>query len=234
MQGIMKKLGIYLWVVLALAACNDDDNVVDLVPAATGTVTDSQGNEYGWVRIGGLDWTTTNARNGSLVWDVEYYHPDYGYYETVEFDADEEEYFATYGNLLSYDEAIASAPEGWRRPSDDDWKQLERALGMGDEVDEVGWRGDIADDLLRVDGNPGLGLLLGGSVLFSGETYGVGCLLKYDGEAAYYWTSTMDESATEYPMAYFRKLVSGQKGVERQRGDITYKYMSVRWVRDAQ
>ena len=99
---------------------------------------------------------------------------------------------------------------------------------------DIGWRGNIAADLLRHDGDPGISLLFGGSVLYSSETYGFGCLLKYDGESAYYWTSTMDESETEYQMAYFRKLTAGQRGVERQSGNITYKWMSVRWVRDAQ
>lgn len=229
-----KQLLICLLAAFVFAACSDDGNDVNLTPTATGTVTDDQGNEYGWVRIGGLDWTTSNAKNGPFIYDEQYYNTDYGWDEYVEFDADPDEYYATYGNLLSYEDAINSAPEGWRLPTDEDWKRLERALGMGSEVDNIGWRGNIAADLLRHDGDPGISLLFGGSVLYSSETYGFGCLLKYDGESAYYWTSTMDESETEYQMAYFRKLTAGQRGVERQSGNITYKWMSVRWVRDAQ
>lgn len=52
----MKQLlTICLLAVLTLAACSDDGNDVNLTPTATGTVIDSEGNEYGWVRIGNLD-----------------------------------------------------------------------------------------------------------------------------------------------------------------------------------
>ena len=123
----MKQLlTICLLAILTLAACSDDGNDVNLTPTATGTVTDSEGNEYGWVRIGNLDWTTSNARNGSPVWNEEYYNESMGWDSSVLFDADTLEYFNAYGNLLSYEEAIVSAPEGWRLPTDDDWKSLER------------------------------------------------------------------------------------------------------------
>lgn len=232
----MKQLlTICLLAVLTLAACSDDGNDVNLTPTATGTVTDSEGNEYGWVRIGNLDWTTSNARNGSPVWNEEYYNESMGYDSDVDFDTDTLEYFNAYGNLLSYEEAIVSAPEGWRLPTDDDWKSLERSLGMSaGDADAIGWRGDIAP-ALRAESNPGIRLQLGGAMLFSVEGYGFGLMLKYNDEAAYYWTSTIDEeSTTGDTMVFYRKLAAGQDGVERRHGPIHLRYMAVRWVRDAQ
>ncbi|MFM7823607.1 MAG: fibrobacter succinogenes major paralogous domain-containing protein, partial [Bacteroidota bacterium] len=40
------------------------------------------------------------------------------------------------------------APQGWRIPTDDDWKKLERHLGMSD-VDVSSWRGTIQGDQLK-------------------------------------------------------------------------------------
>ena len=226
----MKKLLlISILAVLVMTACNEDS--YNFTPTQRGTVTDNQGNTYEWVRIGALDWTTSNALNGTLVWKASYYHPDYETYRNIEFEADTLAYYATYGNLLSFEEALASAPEGWRLPTDEDWKNLERALGMTNEVDEVGWRGSISSRLTNTD--IGIGLLPGGCVLYSSLEVSMACMLKYNGEAAYYWTSTIDESETEYTMAFYRKLVPTQQGIERQHSNIANKWMSVRWVRDA-
>ena len=69
----MRKL---LYMVLAVipcvfASCSDDDDVV-VSPSASGTMTDDLGNEYGWVRIGNLEWTTSNARNGASMLEYEF------------------------------------------------------------------------------------------------------------------------------------------------------------------
>lgn len=232
----MKQLLICLLAAFTFAACSDDENI-NITPTERGTVTDDMGNVYEWVRIGDQDWTTSNACNGTPVWEAMYYNPDLMANSYVEFYYDHDDYLATYGNLLSYEEALASAPEGWRLPTDDDWKRLERALGMGNEVNNVGWRGDIAAELARIDGGAELGLKLGGSVLYTSESYSVGCILRFEGESGYYWTATVDESkptSGDYEMVFFRKLVSGQKGIERQSGNNSNKWMSVRWVRDAQ
>ena len=56
----MKKI-LYLIIALlpvAFASCSDDNDKVT-APTASGTMTDDEGNEYGWVRIGNLDWTTS-------------------------------------------------------------------------------------------------------------------------------------------------------------------------------
>lgn len=67
-------------------------------------------------------------------------------------------YSETYGLLYTYDAALAAIPEGWRLPSDADWKNLEKALGMtAEEVEKQDvWRGERQAVLLK-EGEEGIG-----------------------------------------------------------------------------
>ena len=164
----MRKL---LYMVLAVipcvfASCSDDDDVV-VSPSASGTMTDDLGNEYGWVRIGNLEWTTSNARNGASMLEYEFDNEqDWG--NALAFGGQleyaETEYMPRYGNLLTYDDALASVPEGWRLPTDEDWKNLERTLGSAD-VDSFGMRGSAGQALMTEGSGPQIGLLLGGAMI---------------------------------------------------------------------
>ena len=50
----------------ALVACSDDDKLPNVQPDAQGTFTDERdGNAYGWMRIGDLEWMTSNLRYGT-------------------------------------------------------------------------------------------------------------------------------------------------------------------------
>ena len=73
----MKQLLICLLAAFTFAACSDDENI-NITPTERGTVTDDMGNVYEWVRIGDQDWTTSNACNGTPVWEAMYYNPDGG------------------------------------------------------------------------------------------------------------------------------------------------------------
>ena len=45
------------------------------------------------------------------------------------------------------------APVGWHVPSDEDWKELEKYLGMNDtELDKMSWRGNSEGDKLKING----------------------------------------------------------------------------------
>ena len=57
------------------------------------------------------------------------------------------------GYFYTLDGAKAAVPEGWRIPSDEDWKKLEAALGMASDLDVMNaWRGINAGDYLKVGG----------------------------------------------------------------------------------
>ena len=104
-------------------------------------------------------------------------------------------YSETYGLLYTYEAALRAIPEGWRLPTDEDWKKLERYLGMAEsEVErENDWRGTTEGALLK-EGEHGIGFnaLFGG-----GKMYTDGYSNWYDNESfsrkgqnAYFWTST--------------------------------------------
>lgn len=216
----MKK---YVYIALAglcamgLTACSDDESV-SIRPTVTGTVTDEEGNEYPWVRIGNLDWMAADLKCG------------YPFYDDLSMDdpAVGEQAFETYGNLYTYEDAVYYAPEGWRLPTDKDWQALERALGMSaQEAGRQGWRGNCAN-LLKSKTLLNLSLNGGGT-----NTVGYGWLQwNYYKEYGYYWTSTAD---TRYPgeCIFFRKINSSNNAVMRQSTRTDEAYYSVRYVRDA-
>ncbi len=222
---------------LGFTSCSDDDKLPDVKPADRGTVTDNQGNVYDWVRIGDQMWTTSNAKNGISLSEAEYYAGSWWSY-VLENDEDieyfENDYFPVMGNLMTMEDAIDSAPEGWRLPSDEDWQKLERTLGMSN-ASSKGNRGDgVAYSMITKDSGCELGLDFGGGC-FPMKVYGwIEINLDFIGEHGYYWTSTLEPSyETEQPMAYFRRITvnNGKVGRECMRAD---SYLSVRWVKDVE
>ena len=240
----MKKL-IYAVVALsafAFSSCSDDDKIPDIKPSDRGTVTDNQGNVYNWIRIGSQMWTTSNALNGCSLAEAQYYNnfnwvyvlSGERYIDDEDIEYYENTYRPVYGNPMTYDEALQSAPEGWRLPSDEDWQILEKTLGMKN-TDSKGFRGDgIAPMMLSKDSGCGLGLTLGGCCV-PVKTYGwIDMNLDYMGEHGYYWTSTVDNSYDlEQRMVYYRRVTANYGKVSREcmRSDC---YLSVRWVKDVE
>lgn len=232
----IKKLiyPILMLVPVLLGSCNDDDVVV-MEPTAQGTVVDDMGNNYDWVRIGDLEWTTSNALNGPLCSDATFegnWGPEYVFSSSMAAYM-EEEYIPQYGNLMNYADAVASAPDGWRLPTDEDWKNLERALGMKD-ADNIGWRGagGVSSRLMEKGTGSKMGLMLGGGILRIQDYGQLKLTFEYFKEFGYFWTSTDCTEPESESKAYFRKLVFGVDGVERRGGSTEY-LLSVRWCRNA-
>ena len=72
-------------------------------------------------------------------------------------DDDLEADYDKHGNLYTWEEANTLCPDGWRLPTDEDWKNLERALGMSQaDANQKGWRGNYFLTLLT-QGEDGLG-----------------------------------------------------------------------------
>lgn len=226
---------------LAVSCSDDDDKLPAVRPADHGTVVDNFGNTYGWVRIGDLLWTTSNANNGPDVWECSYFNRstwvnvlsnDYGRIPQSSKDA-MNTYRLTYGNLMNYATAVASAPEGWRLPSDEDWQKLEKALGMSD-TGAKGRRGNgQAFRLQEKESGTELAMIPAGGFIFE-PVYGVIRLnLQYQDVYGFYWTSTVDPSYIDEETAYYRKFLVGNGSIWRECSS-TQQLMSVRWVKDAE
>jgi len=152
-------------------------------------------------------------------------------------------YDTLYGPLYNYHAAIDAkkiCPTGWRVPTDEDWKKLEKHLGLPDELlNNSGWRGDATLDLankLMVDPNKydylpiweGIGGI--NSSQFSAVSAGwIGQDGLYNAEFSqtYFWSQT-DAPTADKGLA--RGLDAGQFGVERNEAPFTHGY-SIRCIK---
>ena len=111
------------------------------------------------------------------------------------------------GRLYSYEAALKACPQGYQLPGDDDWKALEKMLGMEDK--------DLDLKYNRNSGKLGKLLKAGGASGFDAEFSGVknpkGADMYFDSQA-YFWTGTQwDESN-----AWSRVLYEQKEGVDRK------------------
>lgn len=101
-----------------------------------------------------------------------------------------------YGRLYNWDAAEDVCPTGWRLPNDNDWKTLEKFLGMSaTEANDVGWRGTNQGEMLKSDHDwygGGHGSNTSGfNALPSGFRNMANKHVK-QAEEALYWTATED------------------------------------------
>ncbi len=127
-----------------------------------GSVTDIDGNTYNTLRKGSLEWMGSNLetsmyRNGDTIPNITGIHEwrtasegAWSYYmhssETGE----------NYGKLYNWHATVDDrglCPAGWHVPTDEEWKELEREIGMlHDEADIVGLRDRYAGGKLKATG----------------------------------------------------------------------------------
>jgi len=187
------------------------------------TVTDIDGNVYKTVKIGKQVWMTKNLRvthfrNGDSIPHVtdstEWLALDSGafcYYNNDESNADM--YGALY-NWYAVNDPRGLAPEGWRVPTNDDWKELELYLGVKpDRINSLGLRGFNQGEKLKSqtgwheNGNGtddvGFNALPGGLRHYQDRNFTD--MHKF----AYFWTS----SEVGNKRAWYRILFHNHKGI---------------------
>lgn len=228
----MKNIFIYTIVSLLFccAACNDDDEngSVKVTPDDKGVYTDERdGHEYNWIRYGNLEWMVENMR----------FEAEEGYYNVYipsdltdkEYDLMFEKNYSVYGYLYDWEAALSVVPEGWRLPTDEDWKALEISLGMSSaEAERIGWRGNMEGDFLRQEDF--LHLQTGGFYDCRLKTYGTEYIPYNISVCGMFWSASKDEMKSAE--AYIFREVRYNSGQINRNSTIKEKLMSVRCVRD--
>lgn len=201
-------------------ACSDDKGekaTPTVRPEAEGTWEDPRdGSVYRWVRYGNLQWMSENMRAEPTAGDKVFYDDDERTEET----------FRKYGYLYDFTAANSLETDGWRLPSDDDCKELERCLGMREnETDITGWRGDFVGELMmQGHAGSGLALLCGG---YAHDLGGFGT--RAWGIDGIYWSSTPDETLSGCAWC---RMITFNKDKIRRESMTTKRYMSVRLVKE--
>lgn len=105
------------------------------------TVQDREGNTYRTVKIGEQIWMAENLRSTHF--------QDGSVISSAAIPKDDEANLLKYGRLYNWHDVNDDrniCPEGFRVATDEDWKALERTLGMSEtEVNSDGWRGGEQD-----------------------------------------------------------------------------------------
>lgn len=223
-----------------MQACSDDESEPVVVPSQTGTMSDKDGNTYHWVRLGKLDWMADNLKSGVPFYEQTTRNMLENAVSLITETTEEAvlQYEKDFGNYYTYQQALDNCPEGWRLPTDEDWKSLEQVLGMSaGNANAEGWRNGAASLLVQTaEQGTGLNLRYGGEL----------CKWGYDGnsttdsvvkpyrqyECGLYWTATRDTTKEE--RVWYRKIMSGANMVERRKMATFAHYLSVRYVRDAE
>ena len=204
----------------------------------TGNLQDIDGNIYRTVKIGNQWWMAENLKvkkysEGSVLKEISITGNDTIWEKSTEgaYCSIESRYGLLYNwNVVSNSKKIA--PNGWHIPSDEEWKTLEKTLGMSDnEANGLAWRGSNQGLLLMKTSiewvNPteiytsseGFNAIPSGCRVFNGS-------INNQSNTAFFWTSTEKNN-----QAWYRYIDSQQKGVYRQ---YTYKNygFSIRCIKD--
>lgn len=197
-------------------------------------VKDYDGNVYETVLIGSQVWLSENLRSERF--------QDGSKIDTAFIPDDDSSKLSAHGRLYSWHDVADRrniCPVGWRVATDEDWKALERAIGLDeDEVDDKGWRGDGAALSLKANQSKSIFDRFDSSIVnqvkFNARPSGIKWKRWYFAQGMYseFWTGS---SATENK-AYNRTLAyswwSPQKG-KIYRSALSKDYMfSVRCIKE--
>jgi uncharacterized protein (TIGR02145 family) len=130
-----------------------------------------------------------------------------------------------HGRLYRLEDALHACPMGWRVPSEDDWRALERALGMSEsEIPKEKGRGDPLGRRLKFGGDTGFNVRYSGWI----DPHRADSSRALGRNAAY-WTSTAGEPDDVSATAWHRDVATNRNTIWRSPVNVTY-WLSVRCV----
>lgn len=196
----------------------------------------ADGITYYYETINGLDWFRNNLAD-----------PAYGAPQ-----AKAEAMSDVFGRYYSYEEAVKACPEGWRLPTDAEWRALAESVNAASTSKEHGIIPGIAADFMadaRFNGAimweywPAVGEITNKSRLAlipcgysnlgtkgDNGTYPTAAFFGVY-EYAAFWTA--DKVEGEDGMAYYRYLICDQPDMQIGKGDVNTLGASVRCVRES-
>lgn len=229
--------------VLLLALVTGCKDTTETKPAnETGTVTDIENNVYKTVKIGSQWWMAENLkvkkfRNSNLIPQSQ---SSTDWVNTIPACCLYDNNAAAPGllyNFYALTDTNNIAPAGWHIPTDEEWKTLEKTLGMSaSEADKFSWRGTTEASKLKIeapegwtrfgdiwsDNESGFTALAGGCRLYNGTWADPGLFAT-----GFWWTSTIYDNNE----AYYRYL--DYKSSQIFRSHVSQNYgMSIRCVKD--
>ncbi len=196
MKKLMCVVALLATVVFTIVSCEKKEKKKeDPIPTPANQFTDARdGNVYKTVTIGNQVWMAENLR---------YEVAGANCYDNNPTNC------TTYGKLYNWAQASTSCPNGYKLPSDDDFKTLELALGMTQEQvdfysDKNEYRGVDQGTQLKTGGTSGFNLLLGGFQVENGAYF-------YIGTEDALWSSTLRRTI----LYYTRSFKKDKPGIRR-------------------
>jgi uncharacterized protein (TIGR02145 family) len=225
---------------LAVTGCDEEDE--SPIVYETSTMMDIESNVYTTIKIGNQWWMTENLRvttfrngqpipNGQLSQDWTDSSAAY-----CMFQNDPVAPGLLY-NWYAVQSASGLAPAGWHIATDEDWKELEKTLGMSAaDADKSGWRGTTEGNKLKLAGTTGWSAYQDNWPTnesgFSADAGGCRLPTSVWGDPAlfstgFWWTA----SSKDNDRAYYRYLDYKTSTVYRSADSKLYGF-SVRCVKD--
>jgi uncharacterized protein (TIGR02145 family) len=235
----MKKiLFLAVFISIGLQACKKETK--NPIALEYGTVSDVDGNTYKTVKIGDQWWMCENLRtnhfsDGSIIPEISIQGTD-SIWSTLNTPAltDIDSLNGILYNQFAVQDSRKIAPVGWHIPSDEEWKTLEKSIGMSvTAANQSAWRGTNEAEKLVVKNSNGWPL---GSIVFGLDNYSfsvlpMGCRTINGaitiGYNAFFWTATTATNGH----AYYRYFDYQKKNIFRQTTYPQYG-MSIRCVKD--